>query len=732
MPYFPRIKPRAAFVSLTIAATLAACGGGGNTPPSPVPVAAAIVTQPSGQTVNAGQAVTFTVTATGTGLSYQWQRDGVNVANATSSSYTLGSVQMTDDGSRWTVVVTSAGGAVTSTAAVLIVRPAAGLSLVAGGLGGVGNADGPVGRLTQPHAVAVDQAGVVYISQYDKIRTVTPGASAGADALVTTRYTINIWLNDMALDAAGNLIGVSGNRLVKMTPAGVAFTLAGAEEAGNLDGVGAAARFNQPGALAVGADGTIYVADKENRSVRVVSPAGVVTTHAAATAALKDGPVGTGGGSEAGQAPTSIALDGAGNLYIGGGPVRKVTPSGTASKLAFNVADAMAADKAGNLYAIGNCVLEKYSTDGKLTVLAGKRGETGSADGAGDQARFGGGFQTTCQGRLTIDSANNLYYADSINNTIRKITPDGVVSTIAGKAWSGGAKVDGVGAAARFDGGYQLSADAQGSVYLRQGNSVRKVTRTGMVTTLNLPEKVQTAFPVKYFPGGLAFNGMLVAFDNGVISQVDANGAFTALAGKAGAIAWVDGVGTQASFGDIMHVARDGQGNLYVVDILHGGSPIVSFDVSRVRKITPSGVVSTLYKEEFDPATPEFRPLRAKMVAVDKDGNLTVTDDYDPSRMINITADGKRTLFSVDNTRVNAIAMDKAGNLHWVSQNGSSSTIHKRTAGGVDTIVVGNINSAGVILGALPGSLGVVTGLTFDNDGVMYVMSENALLRVVP
>lgn len=71
------------------------------------------------------------------GLSYQWQRDGVNVANATGSSYTLGGVQMTDDGSRWTVVVTGAGG-----------------------LGGMGNADGPVGRLTQPNAIAVDQAGV--------------------------------------------------------------------------------------------------------------------------------------------------------------------------------------------------------------------------------------------------------------------------------------------------------------------------------------------------------------------------------------------------------------------------------------------------------------------------------------------------------------------------------------------------------------------------------------------
>ncbi|MRV72359.1 hypothetical protein GJ700_11620 [Duganella sp. FT92W] len=98
--------------------------------------------------------------ATGTGLSYQWQRDGVNVANATGSSYTLGSVQTTDDGSRWTVVVTGAGGAVTSTAALRIVRPAAGISMVAGGLGGVGNADGPVGRLTQPNAIAVDQAGI--------------------------------------------------------------------------------------------------------------------------------------------------------------------------------------------------------------------------------------------------------------------------------------------------------------------------------------------------------------------------------------------------------------------------------------------------------------------------------------------------------------------------------------------------------------------------------------------
>jgi hypothetical protein len=135
-----RTKKRLNFgvvASLCIALALPGCGGGGGSasPPPAVQASAAIVADPASQTVTAGQAVTFTVSASGSGLSYQWQRDGKDVPGATASSYVLAGVQMTDDGASFTAVVKDARGSVTSKPATLGVRPALGLSLMAGRLG---------------------------------------------------------------------------------------------------------------------------------------------------------------------------------------------------------------------------------------------------------------------------------------------------------------------------------------------------------------------------------------------------------------------------------------------------------------------------------------------------------------------------------------------------------------------------------------------------------------------
>lgn len=118
---------RASSILLAAALALTACGGGGGIPAAPPPQAvqlAAITAQPASQNVVAGQSVTFTVSASGDGLSYQWQRDGKDIAGATGAGYTLANVQALDDGASFTVVVKNAGGSVSSAAAMLKVTDA--------------------------------------------------------------------------------------------------------------------------------------------------------------------------------------------------------------------------------------------------------------------------------------------------------------------------------------------------------------------------------------------------------------------------------------------------------------------------------------------------------------------------------------------------------------------------------------------------------------------------------
>ena len=216
----------------------------------------------------------------------------------------------------------------------------------------------------------------------------------------------------MAVDAAGNVyVADTGNDTIrKITPAGVVTTLAGtAGQAGSADGTGTAARFNEPDGVAVDAAGNVYVADTNNDTIRKITPAGVVTTLAG-TAGQAGSADGTGAAAQF-NAPEGVAVDGAGNVYVadtGNDTIRKITPAGV------------------------------------VTTLAGTAGQVGSADGTGSAARFND------PDGVAVDGAGNVYVADTINDTIREITPAGVVTTLAGSPGQYGS-ADGTGAAAQFD-----------------------------------------------------------------------------------------------------------------------------------------------------------------------------------------------------------------------------------------------------------------------------------------
>ena len=141
----------------------------------------------------------------------------------------------------------------------------------------------------------------------------------------------------------------------------------------------------------------------------------------------------------------------------------------------------MAVDSAGNVYVadLNNNTIRKITPVGVVTTLVGTAGTFGSADGTGANARFFG------PAAVAVDSAGNVYVADYGNSTIRKVTATGVVTTLAGTARAVGS-ADGTGAAARFNGPTGVTVDSAGNVYVAdRGNStIRKVTPTGTTTTV--------------------------------------------------------------------------------------------------------------------------------------------------------------------------------------------------------------------------------------------------------
>jgi hypothetical protein len=316
-----------------------------------------------------------------------------------------------------------------------------GISVLAGAPGGFGTADGPVGRFGNLSALAIDRSGMIYVSDvYNNagtVRTVSPGT--GGDAMVATYAHGDPGPpTAIAIDASGKLLAMIGNRIVRLAPSGSQTLLAGAWIDGTADGQGEQARFSSPKAMLIDEAGLLWVAD--GQAIRTVTAGGEVRTHAAATAALTDAGIV--------RSPTGLAFDNAGNLVIAvaGAPVRKVTPAGARLDTALN-ATSVGADRNGNLYGFDQCALYKADAGGRVGLLAGAPTRRGAADGPGAEASFGAAW--ACDGRIVTDGAGNVLVSDTLNGVLRKVTPAGVVSTVAGKAAQPGL-VDGAGSEARF------------------------------------------------------------------------------------------------------------------------------------------------------------------------------------------------------------------------------------------------------------------------------------------
>lgn len=380
------------------------------------------------------------------------------------------------------------------------VTPAGVVTTLAGTAGNEGLVDGtgPAAKFSTPFGVAVDGAGNVFVadSGNSKIRKVTP-----AGVVSTYANSGNFILpQGIAIDGSGNVyVADTLNEEIKViTPAENTSVLAGVQFGqGFQDGTGAAARFNYPFGLVVDDSGNVVVADSANGAIREVTAAGVVTTIAGGAGGA--GHVDGTGNFARFSSPAALAVDGAGNILVadsGNNAIRRVTSGGVVTTLAggtmgnmdgtgsaasFNAPGGIAVDAAGNAIVAdtGNQTIRKVTPGGVVTTIAGAPGSTGSTDGAGNLARFYG------PASVTTDGAGNIYVVDSVNNTIRQIAADGTVSTLAGVAGSAGS-TDGVGADARFNGPSSISADGAGNLYVADFSNrlIRKIAPGGVVTTV--------------------------------------------------------------------------------------------------------------------------------------------------------------------------------------------------------------------------------------------------------
>jgi len=322
-------------------------------------------------------------------------------------------------------------------------------------------------------------------------------------------------------------------------------TLAGSTTYGSADGLGPAASFYYPTGVVVDTSGNLYVADTNNFEIRKISPIGMVSTLAGSTTSGSADGIGVAAGF---NYPTDVALsnDGA-TLYV---------------------ADSY-----------NNEIRKIDLATGAVSTFAGST-TPGFVDGTGTAASF------HYPKGVKLDRNGNFYIADFNNNAIRKITPAGVVTTLAGSATAGSA--DGVGSAASFNHPKGIAVDTNGNVYVGDvdNNEIRKITPAGVATTLagsttaGSSDGIGTAASFSA-PKGVALSTddtvLYVADGNNEIRKIDlATRMVTTLAGST-TPGSTDGPAASASFNNPVGVATDALGNVYVGDT----------DNHEYRKITP-------------------------------------------------------------------------------------------------------------------------------------------------
>ena len=528
------------------------------------------------------------------------------------------------------------GGATAACAPTALSR----LDLLAGAPGGSATVDGTLtaAHFSDPRALARDDAGRLYVADDEAIRAIDLGAGS-----VTTLAGNTLAGHDdgvgatASFDTPSGLVFTAGElyvtdtenntiRTVNLASAAVA-TVAGALDRGTADDTGTAARFAEPEGLALAPDGTLYIADTDNDTIRaMILASGAVTTIAGSPAA--GGTTDASGAAARFNKPRALVRTDDGALFVtddSNQSVRRIDPvSGAVTTLATFAATptGLCPDGVDLLVSLDDHTVVRVHPDGSVVPFLGQSGSSGLVDGAGDAARFnfpagmvsdgagtiyladegnfvvraidlaGGGVRTVAgvisKGATDGDASSArfsapqgivagtdfAYVADTGNATIRQVTlATGAVTTLAGRAQETGA-ADGAASDARFNQpqGLALDPDARVLYIADAGNrAIRRVDlASGVVGTLSLiaaPGEPLVRFDA---PAGLAFDGghLYVTDPNAnTLTAIDvADGQASTLAGTLHEAGSVDGVGAAAMFSNPLGVASDGRGALYVAD----------------------------------------------------------------------------------------------------------------------------------------------------------------------
>ncbi len=373
-------------------------------------------------------------------------------------------------------------------------------------------------QLSGPYGLSADGSGNVFIADTgnSRIRLVANGtistfagngtAGLSGDGGAALSAQLNV-ATGIALDGSGNLlVADTGNyRLRKIASAGIITTVAGTSDGSfsGDNGPAAVAQLYNPIQVAADASGNLFIADRNNNRVRKVSAGGTITTVAGSGSY---GFAGDGGAAVSAQlaGPYGVAADGSGNLYFsdqGNNRVRKVAANGVITTVAgngtagfggdgglavnaqLNGPSKVAVDATGNLFIAdaSNNRVRKVSVNGTITTIAGN----GVAGFGGDGGLAVNAALNLPQG-IALDGNGNLFIADPLNFRIRKVSPAGTITTVAGNGVGGFSGDGGLATAAQFAYPGDVAVDGAGNLFILDPYTqrVRRVSTSGIVASL--------------------------------------------------------------------------------------------------------------------------------------------------------------------------------------------------------------------------------------------------------
>lgn len=479
--------------------------------------------------------------------------------------------------------------------------------------------------------------------QPSHLGTITTVAGTGAEGPVSS---VGSFPTGLALD--GNRLYVADPngsvvRLVDLgTGAGRVFAGSGALGDSGDGGPATHAQLEQPLALALGPGGTLYIADYAANRVRAVTRDGVIHTIAGTGKKfnVQDWQDGVPAVTADLELPSAVAADRAGNIYVSeGSRVARITPAGIITTLTKRHGSGLAVDATGDVYLAETqtSVVSEIRPDGSTIVIAG----TGHQGFTGD-----GGPATlanlTYPVAVAIDSAGNIFIGDSTR--IRKVGVDHRMSTIAGTG-EAGFSGDGFPAlVAKISNTDSLAVDGGGVVYFADSSNgrIRRITGDGIIRTLPgiNGDGGPAATATLAGPTGLAFGqdgSLYVAEQDGErVRRIDPSGRITTVAGNG--VMGFGGDGGSAVAAELDHptaIALDGSGNLFIADSKN----------NRVRRVDRGGRITTVagtgtagFGGDGGPATAAMLNEPAGL-AIDREGAVLVADSKN-SCVRRIDADG--------------------------------------------------------------------------------------------